>query len=291
MSYRSVFRPGLFSGQVVMVTGGGSGIGRCTAHELVALGAKVALVGRRIEKLESVAAEIAEVGGEAACFPCDIREEEKVKATVTATLARFGRIDGLVNNAGGQFAAPAEAITQKGWETVVRNNLTGGYLMARECFTQWMAENGGSIVNIVADMWNGMPGMAHSGAARAGMVNLTETLALEWAVCNVRVNALAPGWVASSGMDHYPPEMADHIRNLKNVSPLGRMGTESEMSAGIVFLLSEAAGFISGTTLRVDGAVPNIRPSFPMKARQRPRKAPVYDGFHLATTPKVLQDD
>jgi citronellol/citronellal dehydrogenase len=290
MPYRSVFRPGLFDGQVVIVTGGGSGIGRCTAHELVALGAKVALVGRRIEKLEKVAAEIAEVKGEAACFVCDIRDEERVKATVGEVLARFGRVDGLVNNAGGQFAAPAAAITQKGWETVVRNNLTGGFLMARECFVQWMNNHGGSIVNIVADMWMGMPGMAHSGAARAGMVNFTETAAFEWAISNVRVNAVAPGWIMSSGMDHYPPEMADHIRGLKNIAPLGRMGTESEVSAAIVFLLSEAAGFISGATLRIDGAVPNARPSFPVKGSTQRAPAPAYNGFHLAVTPKVLQD-
>ena len=290
MPYRSVFRPGLFNGRVVVVTGGGSGIGRCTAHELVALGAKVALVGRRIEKLEKVAAEIAEAKGEAGCFPCDIRDEERVKATVAEVLARFGRIDGLVNNAGGQFAAPVAAITQKGWETVVRNNLTGGFLMARECFVQWMQGHGGSIVNIVADMWMGMPGMAHSGAARAGMVNFTETAAFEWAISNVRVNAVAPGWIMSSGMDHYPPEMADHIRGLKNIAPLGRMGTESEVSAAIVFLLSEAAGFISGSTLRIDGAVPNARPSFPIKGPTAREPAPAYNGFHLAVTPKVLQD-
>jgi citronellol/citronellal dehydrogenase len=286
--YRSVFRPDLFIGQVAIVTGGGSGIGRCTAHELAALGAKIALVGRTLEKLENVKAEIAQAGGEAACFACDIREEERVKETVAAALAHFGRIDHLVNNAGGQFAAPLANINQKGWETVVRNNLTGGFLMARECYTQWMDDHGGAIVNIVADMWRGMPNMGHSGAARAGMVNFTETAALEWSGSNVRVNAVAPGWIASSGMDNYPPAMREHIRGLKHISPAGRMGTESEVSAAIVFLLSEAAAFISGTTLRVDGAVPMTRPGWPLQ-----RKAPAlaaYDGFHLAQTPKVLRD-
>ena len=286
--YRSVFRPGLFQGQVAIVTGGGSGIGRCTAHELVALGAKVALIGRKAEKLDVVKGEIAAAGGEAEGFACDIRDEERVRATVAAVLARLGRIDHLVNNAGGQFAAPLTALTQKGWETVVRNNLTGGFLVARECYTQWMEAHGGAIVNIVADMWNGMPSMGHSGAARAGMVNFTETAALEWSGSNVRVNAVAPGWIASSGFDHYPPEMREHFRGLKNFSPAGRVGTESEVSAAIVFLLCEAAAFISGTTLRVDGAVPNTKPSEPIPAHNTP--IPEFNGFHLASRPKVLGD-
>jgi citronellol/citronellal dehydrogenase len=286
--YRSVFRPGLFVGQVVIVTGGGSGIGRCTAHELASLGANVALVGRRAEKLEAVKAEIAAVGGEAEGFACDIREEERAKATIAAVLALFGRIDGLVNNAGGQFAAPLAGISQKGWETVVRNNLTGGFLMAREAFNQWMAGHGGAIVNIVADFWMGMPTMGHSGAARAGMVNFTETAALEWSGANVRVNAVAPGWIASSGMDNYPADMRDHIRNLKNLCPAGRMGTESEVAAAIVFLLSQASAFISGATLRVDGAVPNARQGAPIPPHPTPM--PEFNGFHLATKPKVLRD-
>jgi len=286
--YRSVFRPGLFKGKVAIITGGGSGIGRCTAHELTALGARTALIGRKPDKLDRVRSELAEVGGEAATYVCDIREEERVRATVAAILERFGRIDYLVNNAGGQFVAPLSAITFKGWEAVVRTNLTGGFLMARECYTQWMQEHGGAIVNIVADMWHGMPTMGHSGAARAGMVNFTETAALEWSGSNVRVNAVAPGWIASSGMDYYAPERRDHIRNMKNLCPLGRMGTESEVSAAIVFLLSEAAAFISGATLRVDGAVPNARPFMPLPKRAKP--APAFNGFHLAELPKVLRD-
>ena len=288
MSYRSVFRAGLFAGNVAIVTGGGSGIGRCTAHELVALGARVALVGRKPEKLEAVKVEIARGGGEAEAFPCDIREEEAVRATVAAVLARFGRVDHLVNNAGGQFAAPLETISQKGWETVVRTNLTGGFLMARECYTQWMRDHGGAIVNIVADMWMGMPTMGHSGAARAGMVNFTETAALEWSRSNVRVNAVAPGWIASSGMDHYPEAMREELRKLKDFCPLGRMGTESEVSAAICFLLSEASAFTSGATLRVDGAVPMSRSNRKLAARSAP--APAYDGFHLAQPPRIFRN-
>jgi citronellol/citronellal dehydrogenase len=288
-AYRSIFRPGLFAGQVAIVTGGGSGIGRCTAHELSSLGAKIALVGRKPEKLERVQAEIVTAGGEAMSFPCDIREEEGVKRTVTAIMERFGRIDALVNNAGGQFAAPLEAISQKGWETVVRTNLTGGFLMARESYVSSMKANGGAIVNIIADMWNGMATMGHSGAARAGMLNFTETAAFEWAP--VRVNAVAPGWIASSGLDQYPPEMAEHIKSLPGKAPAGRLGTESEVSAAIVFLLSEAAGFISGSCLRVDGAVPNARRGFkPRGATEEARaRTKAFDGFHLATTPNVLK--
>lgn len=286
--YRSVFRPGLFAGQVIIVSGGGTGIGRCTAHELASLGASVALVGRRAEKLTRVVDEITADGGTAAGWPCDIREEARVEETVAAILARFGRVDGLVNNAGGQFAARLETISAKGWEAVVRTNLLGGFLMARTCYRLWMGENGGAIVNIVADMWHGMPGMGHSGAARAGMVNLTETAAMEWAAAGVRVNAVAPGWIASEGMDTYPPERRAYLRNRPNLCPLGRVGTESEVSAAIVFLLSEAAGFISGATLRVDGAVPNARPFVAL--RKPARIVPEFNGFHLARLPDALKE-
>jgi len=290
-AYRSVFAPGLLHGQVAVVTGGGSGIGRCTAHELASLGAAVAIVGRTAAKLDAVRDEIERAGGVCTTHVGDIREEAQVQAIVAAVLARFGRIDALVNNAGGQFPARLSAISAKGWDAVVRNNLTGGFLVARECVNQWMlsdaaARPGGAIVNIVADMWGGMPGMGHSGAARAGMVNFTETAALEWAP--VRVNAVAPGWIASSGLDRYPPEMTKTIRTMQQLVPLQRLGTESEVSAAIVFLLTPAAAFVSGACLRVDGAAPNAKRIWP-EVGTGGSTAP-FDGFHLATTPRVLRE-
>ena len=293
MHYGSVFAPNLFAGKVVIVTGGGSGIGRCVAHELAALGAQVALVGRKVEKLQKVADEIMEDGGKVSFQVCDIREEESVKQTVAAIMAANGRVDGLVNNAGGQFMTPLEAISAKGWQAVVNTNLTGGFLMARECYLQGMNKNGGAIVNIVADMWGSMPGMGHSGAARAGMVSFTETAALEWAARGVRVNAVAPGYIASSGMDNYPVEVGPMLREMAKTIPAGRFGTEAETAAGVVFLLSPAASFISGTTLRIDGARPQARMGYPMRvpdaAIQERDAVKPFNGFHRAQVPKVFQ--
>ena len=289
MNYRSIFRPGLFEGQSIVVTGGGSGIGRCTAHELISLGAKVALVGRNLEKLETVAAEIAAEGGAATIHSCDIRDEDAVKNTVADIIKQQGGIHGLVNNAGGQFPAPLEEITLKGWNAVIATNLTGGFLFARECYTQWMKENGGGpIVNMIADMWNSMPGMAHSGAARKGMLSLTETAALEWAAAGVRVNAIAPGMIVSSGMDTYPDWWKARVTARIASHPVKRMGTESEVSAGIVFLLSEASAFITGSCLRVDGGAPNIRMNWD---RPDHKNNQAFNGFHLAEIPKFLQED
>ena len=292
MSYQSIFSPGLFAGRTVLVTGGGSGIGRCTAHELAALGAHVVLVGRKADKLSAVQAEIAQDGGQASSHVCDIRNEAGVQAMVGAVVAARGRIDGLVNNAGGQYMTPLESISAKGWDAVVATNLTGGFLVARECYLQSMQQHGGSIVNIVADMWGSMPGMGHSGAARAGMVSFTETAAVEWARSGVRVNAVAPGYIASSGMDHYPPEAGAMLRAMRQTVPAGRFGTEAEVSGAIVFLLSPAASFISGSVLRVDGARPQVRMGWGMKipdaaAQQRAAVKP-FDGFHRAVTPKVF---
>jgi citronellol/citronellal dehydrogenase len=289
MPYRSVFHRELFAGRTVLVTGGGSGIGRCTAHELASLGAGLALAGRKLEKLEQVRAEIIEAEPGAASrislHVCDIRDESQVRQTVADVLAVHGRIDGLFNNAGGQFPSPLRDISLKGWEAVVRNNLTGGFLVARECYTQWMEANGGGIVNIIADMWNGMPGMGHSGAARAGMLSFTETAACEWSASGVRVNAVAPGWIASSGFDTYPPAFQDKIRQLARKVPLQRLGTEAEVSAAVVFLLSPAAAFITGSTLRVDGGVPNAKHTWALPAHQRSEP---FNGFPLYQLPDCL---
>ena len=288
MSYRSVFKADLFAGKNIIVTGGGSGIGRCTAHELASLGAHVVLIGRKQEKLDAVIAEIEEDGGNAIGFSCDIRDEDAVKATVADVYKAVEVVHGLVNNAGGQFPSPLALISQKGWETVVRTNLTGGFLMAREVFTQGMNRHGGAIVNIVADMWGGMPGMGHSGAARAGMVNFTQTSAYEWGSCGVRVNAVAPGWIMSSGMDTYPEGFKQTLKTLKAAVPLQRMGNEAEVSGAICFLLSDAAAFISGDTLRIDGAASQGNVAiFPLPPHD---KSQPFDGFHRATTPDVFKD-
>jgi citronellol/citronellal dehydrogenase len=291
--YRSVFSPGLLRGQVILVTGGGSGIGRCTAHELASLGAHVVLVGRNPDKLSTTTQEITGDGGQVTWHSCDIRREDDVKAMVAQVVQEHGRIHGLVNNAGGQYISPLAKTSAKGWQAVIDTNLTGGFLVARECFNQSMQAHGGAVVNIVADMWGSMPGMGHSGAARAGMVSFTETAALEWAAQGVRVNAVAPGYIASSGMDHYPPEAGPMLREMRNTVPQGRFGTEAETSAAIVFLLSPAASFVSGTVLRVDGARPQMRMGWQQAVakpdvQERDAVKP-FDGFHRAVTPKVFQ--
>jgi citronellol/citronellal dehydrogenase len=284
--YRSVFAPGLFDGQVAWVTGGGSGIGRCVAHELAALGATVVLSGRTQEKLDQVAAEIAEDGGRCDTIAFDIRDEDAVKSGVARVVERHGAVHGLVNNAGGQFPSPLMAISKRGFDAVVANNLTGGFLMMREVFNQSMQKHGGSIVNMTADFRNGMPGMGHSGAARAGMSNLTMSAAFEWAHAGVRVNAVSPGWVASSGMDTYKGAVRDMIPRLKAHVPLRRLATEAEVSAAILFLLGPGASFITGVTLQIDGGASLGNPVFP--SLDHDRSVP-FDGFHRSVRPEVLK--
>ncbi len=284
-SYRSVFHPGLFAGQRIWVTGGGSGIGRCVAHELAALGAELVISGRKADKLQAVADEISTDGGKCSWLAFDIRDEDAARAGVAEAL-QAGPISGLVNNAGGQFPAPLASISKKGFDAVVANNLTGGFLMMRELFNQCFLQHGGAIVNMTADFKNGMPTMGHSGAARAGMSNLTQTAAYEWAYAGVRVNAVAPGWIASSGMDSYGEAMKTHIRGLKQHVPLRRMAEEAEVSAAIVFLLSPGAAFITGVTLQIDGGASLGHAVFPTADHNRSLP---FEGFHRAVRPQVLR--
>lgn len=286
MPYQSVFRSGVFAGQTLIVTGGGSGIGRCTAHELASLGAQVAIWGRKVEKLEAVQREIVEDGGLCSIHVTDIREEAQVIASIEAVLAQHGRIHGLVNNAGGQYRTPMDTISTKGFEAVVRNNLTGGFIVMREVYLRWMKAHGGAIVNIIADIWHGWPDYAHSGAARGGMLTLSETAACEWAASGVRVNTVAPGGIASSGFDTYTPEAKAKILDYPPTVPLQRYGSESELSAAVVFLLSPAAAYITGTCLRVDGGTPNARGTWKLQVHQ---KSQPFMGFHRAETPEMLK--
>lgn len=288
MGYDSVFRPGLLEGQAAVVTGGGSGIGRAIAHELSALGAQVVVCGRREEKLAAVVREIEEAGGEAAAAVGDLREDETIESIVSTCLSRFGRIDALVNNAGGQFLQPAATISRKGWTAVLETNLTALFLLSQAVYRGFMQDHGGSIVSVVADMWRGMPMMAHSGAARAGVVNLTRTLALEWATSGVRVNAVAPGIVRSSGLKKYPALVQEMLKEVAREIPAGRLATESEVSAAVVFLLGPGAAYVTGETLRVDGASSLYRHPVTF-----PQNDPFsrFDGFHLeGAAPVGLED-
>ncbi|MGQ0620147.1 MAG: SDR family oxidoreductase [Panacagrimonas sp.] len=288
MPYQSVYRPGLFAGQVIVVTGGGSGIGRCTAHELTSLGATVAIVGRDADKLATVKTEVEAEGGKLSVHPCDIREEAQVVAMIESVLATHGRIDGLVNNAGGQYRQPLNKISTRGFESVVRLNLTSGFVVMREVYNRWMENNGGSIVNIIADIWNGWPNYAHSGAARGGMWTLTESAASEWAPAGVRVNCVAPGGIASSGFDTYEPDAQEEILKFPPTIPMQRYGNVAEMSGAIVYLLSPVASFITGSCIRVDGGAPNMRLCWnPPTAHD---KSKPYPGFHLDVAPKLLTE-
>jgi len=287
VGYQSIFKQGLFTGQTVVITGGGSGIGRCSAHELAALGAEVAIVGRNADKLNAVQAEIRDDGGRVSIHSADIRDEAAVSGVVDAILNEHGRIDGLFNNAGGQYRAPLETITTKGFEAVVRNNLTGGFIVMREVYTKWMKEHGGAIVNMIADIWHGWPHFAHSAAARGGMLTLSESAATEWAAAGVRINTIAPGSIASSGLDTYDSKDTDFIRNkVAHTIPLQRFGTEAEAAAAVVFLLSPAASFITGTCIRVDGGAPNAKPGW-WDLQAVEHNVP-FDGFHRSALPAIL---
>ena len=288
--YRSAFRSGLFDGKTVIVTGGGSGLGRCTVHELASLGARVALIGRADREARGGASTrsrrcIRSARPTSAATSATSAIEEGVQRTVAEVIERHGRIDGLYNCAGGQYPAALRDISLKGWDAVVRNNLHGTFLFSREVYRQWMEAHGGAIVNMLADIWGGLPGMGHSGAARGGVLTFTETAACEWGHAGVRVNAVAPGWIASSGMDHYDEAYRKVLRDLPAKVPLQRFGTEAELSSAVVYLLSEAAAFITGTVIRVDGGVPTARHTWTLQPAER---TSVYQGFPQYRPPTML---
>jgi citronellol/citronellal dehydrogenase len=247
-----IFRDGLLDGQVALVTGGGSGIGRATALELAGLGARVVVAGRRIEPLEATASLATGIESE----QCDIREEEQVDALVDRVLERHGRIDLLVNNAGGQFLTPAEAITPKGFRTVVRLNLEGTWLMTHAVATKAMiSQRSGKIVCVTLSPHTGLPAMAHSSAARAAVENLVRVLSTEWARYGIRLTAIAPGPVATDTfMEKYPKKIVD---DSAATVPLGRMGRAEEIAWMVAHLASPAGDWITGAVLTVDGGKDN----------------------------------
>ena len=248
---KSIFRAGLFEGETAVVTGGGTGIGLAVARELGALGARVAICGRREAPLAEAARELEAGGVEVHFGTCDIRDPDSVAAFVDGVLGRFERVDVLVNNAGGQFPSAAEGISPRGFEAVVRNNLLGTWNVTHAVATRALIpQKRGRVVNVVAQMARGFPGMAHTGAARAGVDNLTKTLAVEWAMHGIRVNAVAPGVIRTTGTAQYPPAL---LENAGRASPLKRLGSADEVSHLIVYLASRFADFVTGQTYYIDG--------------------------------------
>ncbi|KAF8975412.1 hypothetical protein BGZ46_009143 [Entomortierella lignicola] len=253
-SYRSIFKKDLFKDEVILVTGGGTGIGRCIAHELASLGATVVIAARKIEPLKTVQEEIRKLGGVCETMQINIRDADMATKLIQDIIEKHGKLDCLVNNAGGQFMSPASMLTSRGFATVVDLNLNGTFNMCKAAFDGYMGEHGGRIVNIVADTRNGIPRAMHTGAARAGIINMTKTLAVEWGPYNgIRVNCISPGLIISSGMKNYDDSVVDWFVKGHWMNPASRFGTESEISASVAFLLSPAASYITGANLEVDG--------------------------------------
>jgi citronellol/citronellal dehydrogenase len=260
-----IFRDGLLDGQVIIVTGAGSGIGRVTAVELASLGAQVVIFGRRAEPLAETCALAAP--GRCEAVVCDIREEDQVDAAVDGVVARHGRIDMLVNNAGGQYMTPAEDISPKGFRTVVRLNLEGTWLMTHAVATKAMIPGGGGkVVSITMTPHAGLPGMTHSSASRAGMESMMKTLAIEWARFDIRLNAIAPGIVGTDTfLTKYPKQF---VEGAAATVPLQRLGTPEQIAWMVVQLASPAGDYTTGSVITIDGARDNYIGAWPPASEQ-----------------------
>ncbi|MDI3386284.1 SDR family oxidoreductase [Streptomyces sp. B-S-A8] len=252
LPYSGVLRPDVHTGRTALVTGGGTGIGRATALALAAAGARVLVCGRRPEPLAQVVEEIESFGGTALAMPADIRDPEQVTAVVDRALDAFGRIDVLVNNAGGQFSAPAEEITPNGWRAVHRLAVDATWAVTREVARRAMIPQGGGAVFFIAfSPRRGIPGFAHAAAARAAVENLAAGLSLEWSRYGIRTVCVAPGTIATDGLDgNYSAE--DRERWARSV-PLGRLGTPDDVAGVLSFLASPGGAYVTGTTVVVDG--------------------------------------
>lgn len=254
MNTNQGFHPDLLSGKVALVTGGRSGIGFEISQLFLTLGAKVMIASRKEEALRVACDALAEQGEVEAC-PCDIRKPEQIKILADEIEARFGRLDLLINNAGGQFPTTAEGVSTKGWDAVIQNNLNGTFYVTQEMAQRFfIPQKGGSIVNVIAEVSRGFPGMIHTGAARAGVENLSKTLAQEWAIHQIRVNCVAPGIIATSGLETYPPPVRALLDRAAKTLPAQRLGESREVANAVCFLASDLACYISGVTLHVDGA-------------------------------------
>lgn len=241
--------------RTAIITGGGSGIGRATVLNLARLGFRIVVGGRREEPLRSVAEEVEAQGGKALAVACDIRNPDQVEAMFDVAADHFGEVDTVINNAGGQFPARAENISLRGWNAVVSTNLTGTFLCCQN-FAR-IVKGGGVIINMTIPWYDrGCAGLSHAVAARAGVVALTKSLALEWAPRKIRVNCIAPGMVSTQGMIDEELDGEDaRLDELVQSVPLGRTASPDEIAGVIAFMVSDAASYMTGHTLVVDGGV------------------------------------
>jgi len=245
-----MFQPDLFQGKTVLVTGGGSGIGFAITRQFLAFGAEVFICSRKAERIEKAVQELGQFG-KVHGHVLDIREPEQVAQMADFIASKAGKLDILVNNAGGQFPSPAADITPKGWQAVVNTNLNGTWFVTQRMAKHFFfPQNHGVVLNIVVNNERGFPGMAHTGAARAGVMNLTKSLAVEWVSKGVRLNCIAPGIIQSSGLENYPPEL---VADVARTIPMKRLGTIDEVAALTLFLASPAAAYMTGETIYMDG--------------------------------------